>query len=122
MIRAYKYRLYPTRAQERDLLRTLDCLRYFYNACLQERRDGYRADVKVTQNSQQHAITVVKNDPACPDYTGIHTHLLQDVTWRAGRTFKAFFRRVAAGEVPVLSSSGVPVMTFLVERTTRPRE
>src|SRR4051794_29706193 len=100
VIRVYRFRLYPSAAQERDLVWTLDCLRYFYNACLQERRDGYKAGAKITKASQEKAITVIKNDPCCPDYAGVHTHLMQDVVDRCDKAFKAFFRRVKAGTTP----------------------
>lgn len=98
MIRCYKFRMYPTRAQEHALHVLLGNLRFLYNACLQERRDAYRAGVKVTGATQEKAITVIKNDAECPDYAGIHTHLLQDVVKRADRAFDTFYRRVKAGQ------------------------
>lgn len=100
MIRVDKFRLYPSHAQEKELLRTLDALRYFYNACLQERRAGYAASVRITKASQERAITTIKNDAACTDYAGIHTHLLQDAVARIDRAFDGFFRRVKAGQTP----------------------
>ena len=42
MIRVDKFRLYPARQQEAALLTLLGRLRYFYNAALQERREGYQ--------------------------------------------------------------------------------
>jgi putative transposase len=41
--KAYQYRLYPTPAQEKALLRQLEACRELYNAALQERRDSYSA-------------------------------------------------------------------------------
>jgi putative transposase len=100
VLRVYKFRLYPTHAQEAALGTLLGRLRFFYNAALQERRDGYRQGVKVTRATQEKAITVVKHDPDCPDYAGIHTHLLQDVLKRLDLAFDAFFRRIKAGGTP----------------------
>lgn len=100
VIRVYKFRLYPTRLQEEAMGTLLDRLRFFYNAALQERRDGYRRGVKVTRATQEKAITVVKNDPECLDYAGIHTHLLQDVVKRLDCAFDGFFRRIKAGLTP----------------------
>ena len=82
------------------MLRVLGCLRFLYNACLQERRDAYKAGVKVSKSTQEKAITVIKNDPGCPDYANIHTHLLQDVVKRVDRSFQNFFDRVKAGKKP----------------------
>lgn len=98
MYRVYKFRLYPTRQQESDLLMLLGRLRFFYNAALQERRDGYKAGVKVNYRTQSAAIAQVKNDPECPEYAGIHTHLLKDVVTRIDRAFERFFRRAESGE------------------------
>lgn len=42
MRKAFKYRLYPTQPQQKDLERTLELCRHLYNAALQERRDAYK--------------------------------------------------------------------------------
>ena len=39
MLKAYKYRLYPTRAQKAKLNETLWLCSILYNQCLAERRD-----------------------------------------------------------------------------------
>ena len=48
MLRVFRYRLYPTTAQDTALRETLDRLRELYNAALQERRYAYRVDVGIT--------------------------------------------------------------------------
>ncbi|WP_253718993.1 helix-turn-helix domain-containing protein, partial [Thermus scotoductus] len=42
MRKAFKYRLYPTKPQVKDLEQTLELCRELYNAALQERRDAYK--------------------------------------------------------------------------------
>jgi putative transposase len=42
MVRVYRYRLYPTRAQHAIMLGILWLLRELYNAALQHRADVYR--------------------------------------------------------------------------------
>ena len=42
MVRVYRYRLYPSRAQHVAMLGTLWLLRELYNAALQHRSDVYR--------------------------------------------------------------------------------
>jgi putative transposase len=37
---------------------------------------------------------------ACPDYSEVHSQVLQDVLRRVDKTYHAFFRRVANGETP----------------------
>jgi putative transposase len=97
--RVYRYRLYPTPAQDRALRGTLDLLRELYNAALQERRDAYRATGKApTCYDQQKSLIEVRQ--LRPEFAAVHTHLLQDALTRLDRAFQAFFRRCKAGETP----------------------
>jgi putative transposase len=99
VVKAFRYRLYPTRAQDAALRSTLERLRRLYNAALEERREAYRKQgVSVTRAQQEKALTEIKRAEA--DYADDHTHLLQDVTTRLDRAFQAFFRRCKAGENP----------------------
>lgn len=75
----------------------LDRLRYFYNAALQERREGYNRCVKVNRPTQYKAVTAIKHDPECAEYNTIHTTLLRAMIDRLDRNFEGFFRRVKAG-------------------------
>lgn len=97
MIRTYKFRLYPTKTQETAMVTLLDRLRYFYNAAMQERREGYKRGVKVTRWSQSASIAVIRNDPECAEYASVTGHLMQDALKRLEQTFQAFFRRVKTG-------------------------
>jgi putative transposase len=99
VIRVYRYRLYPTRAQERVLVETCERLRELYNAALQERRDAYRKTGKSLSAYAQHA-EIADVRVARPEYNAIHTHLMQDAITRLDRAYQAFFRRVKAGEKP----------------------
>ena len=94
----YTFRLYPTKAQEALLLDLLEKCRLLYNGCLQERRDGYKKGVKVNHKTQEKALTEIKNTN--PEYSEIHTHILQDVTTRIDKAFQNFFRRVKIGDTP----------------------
>ena len=99
MLRVYRYRLHPTAAQEAVLQETLWRLRELYNAALQERRDAYRKQgIRITKKMQDHQLKELRD--VRPEYDGIHTHLLHDVVTRLDRAFRAFFRRVKAGEKP----------------------
>jgi putative transposase len=99
MVRVYRYRLYPTRAQDAALRETLCRLRELYNAALQHRRDAYRkGGVTVSAYSQMRELSGVRE--VRPEYAEIHTHLLQDVLTRLDRAYRAFFRRCKSGEAP----------------------
>jgi len=43
-LKTFKYRLYPSQRQERNLLRVLACARNFYNMCLSERKWVYELE------------------------------------------------------------------------------
>jgi putative transposase len=97
--RTFKFRLVPTRKQGERLTWTLDRCRELYNAALQERQDAYRmAGKSLNYYDQASQLPTVKE--ARPEYTDIHSQVLQDVLRRVDRTFQAFFRRVKSGETP----------------------
>ena len=78
---------------------TLDRLRELYNAALQERRDAYSKH-KASLSAYQQMAELREVRELRPEYKTIHSHLLQDVLTRLDRAYRAFFRRVKAGEKP----------------------
>nr|WP_189008998.1 RNA-guided endonuclease TnpB family protein [Deinococcus malanensis] len=98
-LKAFRYRLRPTKAQEAALTEQLRLCRNLYNAALQERRDAYRKAKKtVTGYDQMKYLTEIK--AALPEYAGVYSQVLQDVLKRLDKAFKAFFRRVKEGSKP----------------------
>lgn len=94
--KAFKYRLYPTQPQLRDLDRTLMLCRHLYNAALQERRDAYKkAGRTVGFYEQKRYLPEIRAE--LPEYKGVHSQVLQNVIERVDLAFKGFFRRVKAG-------------------------
>ena len=97
--KAFKFRLYPTRAQERTLFWTLTRCRELYNAGLQERRDAWRmAGVSVRCYGQITQLPDIKQER--PEYGDIHSQVLQDVLRRLDKAMQAFFRRIREGQKP----------------------
>ena len=97
--KAFKYRLYPTQPQRRDLERTLSLCRSLYNAALQERREAYRkAGKTVGFYEQKRWLPEIRAD--LPEYKHIHSQVLQNVIERVDKAFQGFFRRVKAGQKP----------------------
>ncbi|WP_027461451.1 RNA-guided endonuclease InsQ/TnpB family protein [Deinococcus murrayi] len=95
-LKAYKYRLYPTRAQEDALSLTLTLCQRLYNGMLEERRGAYKkAGKSLTAYDQMKSLPEVK--AALPEYQGVNAQVLQDVAKRLDKSFKGFFRRVKAG-------------------------
>ncbi|WP_370657472.1 RNA-guided endonuclease InsQ/TnpB family protein [Deinococcus sp. KNUC1210] len=102
MMRAYKYRLSPSRLQERAFQHHLDLTRELYNAGLQERRDAYRkSGVSRSFYDQKRCLPEIKD--ARPEFEDVHAHVLQGTLETLDKAFKGFFRRVKAG-----SKAGYP--------------
>ncbi|MEW6213047.1 MAG: transposase [Acidobacteriota bacterium] len=99
MLKAFKYRIYPSRAQVTKLERTLGLCCELYNAGLQERCDAYRiARKSIGYQDQQNQLPDIKE--IRPDLNTVHSQVLQEVLRRLDKAFDAFFRRVKAGEKP----------------------
>jgi putative transposase len=98
MRRTYRYRLYPTRVQERALTGQLHEACRLYNAALQERRDAWRqARRSVSYYDQANQLRAIR---AAGHLDLANYSACQDVLRRVDKTFAAFFRRVQAGQRP----------------------
>ncbi|MGI4787526.1 MAG: RNA-guided endonuclease InsQ/TnpB family protein [Janthinobacterium lividum] len=94
-----KIRLYPDRAQERELETTLETCRLVYNSLVNDRKFQYdTAQVSVSRYAQQAYLPQWKKDH--PELKAVYSQVLQDVVHRVDLAFKAFFERVAKGETP----------------------
>lgn len=99
-MRAFKYRLSPTRQQQAQLQWTLDRCRELYNAALQERKEAYTyAHRSISFAEQCRDLTVIRNEIR-DEYQQIGSHVLQNVLHRVDKAYKALFRRIKAGEKP----------------------
>ncbi|WP_019588366.1 RNA-guided endonuclease InsQ/TnpB family protein [Deinococcus apachensis] len=98
-LKAFKYRLSPTKAQIAALDTTLLLCQRLYNGCLEERRGAYRkAGKSVSVYDQMKALPDVKE--GVPEYRGVNAQVLQNVVRRVDRAFQDFFSRVKAGKTP----------------------
>ncbi len=99
MRKAYKYRLHPNRSQAEALDAMLETHRRLYNSALAERRDVYEAEGRSVSYREQSARLkeARKRDPylARTNFSSAQATLR-----KLERSFKAYFRRVKAGEVP----------------------
>ncbi len=121
--KAFKFRLYPTKKQEKVLFWTLARCRELYNAALSERKDSYQAHQRTTVSQNQETgqvvvatmiasqkvktVTYLQQKRDLPDikdlreeYQNIHSQVLQDVLLRLKRAFDGFFRRIEQGQDP----------------------
>jgi putative transposase len=97
--KAFKYKLRPTPEQERQLEDILWQCRRLYNTALEQRITLYKQrGVTTAQYAQEAELKDLRANLA--EYAAIHSHVLQDVLARLEKTFRAFFRRVKAGQTP----------------------
>jgi putative transposase len=96
-IRVFKYRLYPIKAQEKNLYRVLNCARNLYNMALAECKYGYQLEGrKVTLADTEK---LAKHYRATFPYADqMFSQTAQSVVKQVDLAYQAFFRRVKAGE------------------------
>ncbi len=98
-ITTFKYHLYPSKAQAKNLSLVLEIARQFYNMCVGERKWAY--DLEGRSVGKYEQLARVKHYKATfPQARQVHSHVLQVVVADCDRAFAAFFRRVKAGETP----------------------
>jgi len=97
--RIERIRLYPTPRQRERLRFALDVTRELYNALLEERREAYRRRaVVVTSKSQYRELTALRSEDA--RLAAVYRECEDAVLHRLDLAFRAFFRRMKAGEDP----------------------
>jgi putative transposase len=99
MQRAYKYRIYPSKAQVRKLDATLALCCELYNAALQERRDAWRIR-RTSINYHAQAVQLPDIKGLRPELGMVYSQVLQETLKRLDQAFAAFFRRLKNGEKP----------------------
>ena len=97
MRKAYKYRISPTKGQQRILNTMLEECRFVYNQTLAARREAWeQRQESLGLYDTQSLLPPWKADR--PSLKLVHSQVLQNVQVRADLAFKAFFRRVKVGE------------------------
>src|SRR6266487_6807984 len=99
MRKTYKYRMYPSKKQVRKLNEALSECRWLYNHLLEIRTTTYEQEGKnLSLYQQQETFLLLKAER--PTLKGVHSQVLQNVAVRVDLAFKAFFRRMKAGQTP----------------------
>jgi len=95
--KTFRYRLYPTKSQLRVLEATLEECRWVYNETLALR--------KTTYETTKQSVSLYETQKQLPGWkearstlNKIHSQVLQNVQLRVDLAYKAFFRRVKAGD------------------------
>lgn len=95
-MKAYKYRLYPSKKIETKFNQVLNSCRYLYNSMLEYERYVYEKDIKfanrIELNNLLPDIKVIN-----PSLKEVHSQILQNVNDRVIKSFNGFFTRVKNG-------------------------
>jgi putative transposase len=95
----FRYRLYPTKQQQKILNATLEECRWLYNETLAYRKNAWEQELRQTSWYESKArIPLLKAER--PSLRSVHSQVLQNVTERVELALQAFFRRLKAGEIP----------------------
>lgn len=99
MLKTMQYRLKPTKNQAHVLDAQLEECRWTYNHFLAVRRDAWEErQESLSYHAQATTLPTLKQDR--PSLHTVHAQVLQNVAVRIDLGFKAFSRRVKAGENP----------------------
>lgn len=96
---SYKFRLYPTTAQEQQIQRTFGCCRYVWNHYLAERKAVYELDGH-TMNYYECSKNMTFLKKKLPWLREVDATALQSSVRDLDTGFQNFFRRVRSGEKP----------------------
>src|SRR5687768_4164809 len=99
MRKAFQFRLYPSNRQEKLLRQTLDECRWLYNQLLEDRQHSWQERKESLGVYDQHT-AILRYKREREGLQQVHSQVLQNVAVRLDLAFKAFFRRVKAGENP----------------------
>ena len=103
MIKTFRYRLYPTKAQRAQLNLWLGICCWVYNKTLEVREKAWeRRQENLSLFETHNKLTKWKKKRSW--ITQVHSQVLQNAQKRVDGAFKAFFRRLKAGE----SKAGYP--------------
>lgn len=96
---SYKFRLYPTKAQEQQIQRTFGCCRYLWNHYLAQRKAVYEVDGR-TMNYYECSKDLTALKKSLTWLEEVDATALQSSLRDLDTSFKNFFRRVKNGEKP----------------------
>jgi len=91
--KAYKYRIGPTKGQQRILNEMLEEARWTYNQTIAIRKDAWeQRQAHIGYYDTKRMLPIWKEER--PSLNKVHSMVLQDVTMRVELAFQSFFRRL----------------------------
>lgn len=101
MMKAYKFRLYPTEEQKKALETNFSAVRFVYNYYLALRKEMYETNKETMGfNAMCKHLTDLKKEPETAWLQEADSCALQHAVRNLDTAYKNFFRRVKNGETP----------------------
>ena len=98
---SYKFRLYPTKEQEEQIIRTFGCCRHVFNHYLADRISTYQNTGKTPSCfDQQKNLTLLKRKVGTEWLKDVDATALQSAIKDLNESYQNFFRRIKRGEKP----------------------
>lgn len=89
MLRAYQYRLYPNKTQEKTLWKLLSLACWLYNSALKERKEAWRKRKSISYLEQALQLKEIRETT---ELKQLNFSACQQVLRRLDKAFKAFFK------------------------------
>ncbi|RHB50149.1 IS200/IS605 family element RNA-guided endonuclease TnpB [Exiguobacterium sp. AM39-5BH] len=96
MLKAYKFRLYPTKSQKGHFVKTFGCVRFVYNKMLEERIRLYE-EWKLDPDAKQKLPTPAKYKPEFPFLKEVDSLSLANAQMDLNEAYANFFRDKSVG-------------------------
>ena len=92
LVKAYKYRIYPSNSQIKQFAYHNELLRNLYNSALEHRITSYKKhNISISLYDQLNELPEIIKDN--PEYKSIHSQVLQNCLKRVDDAFQRFFDR-----------------------------
>jgi len=117
---SFKYRVYPSKKQIFRLHGQMQLARELYNILLEKCKEHYKETGKTfTQFDMNNYIKGLKKER--PEFSDIHSQVLQNISKRIGDAYKAFFRRAKEKKQGKKVKVGFPRVRKFVSSLTYPQ-
>jgi len=102
-MKAYRYRLYPTKSQVSQMEQTLEICRWVYNETLAMRKNAWEQEQKhISYYESKRQIPLWKKEH--PELNRVYSQVLQDVSMRVDLAFKGLLPASKGRRRPWISS------------------
>lgn len=120
MKRTLKFRIYPSNKQRLRLNKQLSQAKELYNNLLEKSNEKYKSERKLlTKFDMNKHITEFKKSH--PEYQGIHSQALQNISDRLSKAFSNFFKRVKRKRSGENVRAGFPRFKRYIKSMTYPQ-